>query len=159
VIKCSGAPWDRSGEIGERRKKGWGSMKEQTPKRIARTDLYTRVRLTTQWKIDQSPLFDSTKRPFPRKARETVRTKREFWFESRNSETDRRAKIPVFAGLMGHRGAKNRETGLVGWRASADRTSLRPQFPANREFYREIRKVFGFAGTARANFQQIIRLF
>ena len=28
----------------------------------------------------------------------------------------------------------------VGWRASADRTSLRPPFPANREFYREFRR-------------------
>jgi hypothetical protein len=30
--------------------------------------------------------------------------------------------------------------GQAGWRRSADRTGLRPQFPANREFYREFRR-------------------
>jgi hypothetical protein len=33
------------------------------------------------------------------------------------------------------------ETGLVGWRRSLNRTGLHHQFPANREFYREFRKI------------------
>jgi len=53
------------------------------------------------------------------------------------SETERRANSPVFAGFFAHSANENRETGLVGWRSSADRTSLRPDFPTNREFYRE----------------------
>lgn len=41
-----------------------------------------------------------------------------------NSETKRRAKSHAFAGFLANSGAKNRETGLLGWRASVDRTSL-----------------------------------
>ena len=57
------------------------------------------------------------------------------------SETERSAKSPVLAAIFAHCGAKNRETRLVGWRASADRTSLRPLFPANREINREFCKI------------------
>ena len=108
---------------------------------------------------NQSPLFDSAKRPFPRKPRETFRTKREFRFESRNLRDRTARRKSPFAGFPARFADKNWETRLVGWRASADRTSLRPPFPANREFYREFRRVDGFAGTPRAEFQQIIGLF
>ena len=56
--------------------------------------------------------------------------------------------------------ARNRETGLVGWRASADRTSLRPPFPANREFYREFRRVpTALSRHSRSRFPAVHRHF
>ena len=78
-----------------------------------------------------------------------------------NSQSQRLndAQKAPYLWAFSHGVTKNRETGLVGWRASADRTSLHPPFPANREFYREFRRVDGFAGPRRAEFQRIIGLF
>jgi hypothetical protein len=69
---------------------------------------------TTQWKFNQSPRFDSAKPPFPREARETFRTKSEYWFEAWNLRDRRTREKPEFVGFLACFTKKKRETGLGG---------------------------------------------